>query len=431
MRLRTPVALALAAATAFTGVSSLGVSNAAERTNLVTNRSFEYSTNHWSVTRGAVLDRVWGKDSRYAARVTSTQKQLVVLNDTPDVVSSSVKGATYTASAWLRSPDPGVTVYLQLREWTDAGHVGTKATPITLTTAWQQVSVDYVAKADGNRVALTVVAKDLPAGHRFVTDLLSLNETPPAPPKPAWTAVYSNDFSSMDGVRAFQSPVTVNDTLKPSDISNNMLQKPSLASNVVIQPDAAAQDGKAMAVWTRPATYKTSTGTKVGWTNGRMMIANQDQSPPVRIQTRLRMTPSIGVKAAVMWWPAGGGWPWEVDFAETFGGSTLTDYWGSRQNVTQRWHADLNGDGRAIEQLIHDDKIDATKYHVYDLFITPERMWIEIDGVKTFETTDTRFIPDSPGFFSVGKALTHRRDLATRTQDAVVVDWVKIYKPTP
>ncbi len=132
-----------------------------------------------------------------------------------------------------------------------------------------------------------------------------------------------------------------------------------------------------------------------------------------------------------MWWLAGGGWPWEVDLAESFGGATTTDYWGSRQNVAQRWHADLDGNGRAVEQLLHDDTVDATQYHVYDLFITPERMWIEIDGRKTFETTDKRYLPTGAGFFSVGKALTHRRDAAGRTDDAVIVDWLELSKPAP
>jgi hypothetical protein len=57
-------------------------------------------------------------------------------------------------------------------------------------------------------------------------------------------------------------------------------------------------------------------------------------------------------------------------------------------------------------------------------------MWIEIGGVKRFETTDKRYIPNGPGFFSIGKALTDGRAMRSRTDDTVFVDWVEIYAPS-
>ena len=243
-----------------------------------------------------------------------------------------------------------------------------------------------------------------------------------------WRRVYRNDFTGLGDVLAFQSSVEVNSRLTPGDTANSPLQKPSLRGNVQVVPDAGAQDGQALGVFTRIGEYATANGAARGWTNGRMMIKNQEHAPPVRVRARLRMTPSAYTKSAVMWWPAGGGWPWEVDFAETFGGTSTTDGWGSRQKISQRWHADLDGDGRAKEQLVKDVPLDATRFHVYDLFVTPERMWIEIDGVLRMETTDRRYIPTGPGFFSIGKAMTGRRDVAGRTEDAVIVDWVEIYR---
>lgn len=242
----------------------------------------------------------------------------------------------------------------------------------------------------------------------------------------AWTKVYRHDFDDLADVAAFNSGPDVNDSLRGSD--TGVMQQPVVRSNVEVVHDPAAEDGKAMAVHTRKAGFRTSRGTQEGWSNGRMAITDHNAAPPVRVRTRMRFTASVHTKSAVMWWPAGGGWPWEIDFAETFGGDSLTDYWGGRQNVGQRWHSDLNGDGQAREQLIHDDRVDGTRYHVYDLHILPDRMWIDIDGRTTYETRDRRYIPKGAGFFTVGKALTHRRDSTSRTADAVVVDYLEIYK---
>ena len=246
---------------------------------------------------------------------------------------------------------------------------------------------------------------------------------------PQWERVYRNDFTSLTDVTAFQSTAEVNSRIRPDDTTNSALQKPVVRSNVVVTPDAAAHDGSALVSHTREATYALPTGTATGWANGRWML-KRHEPPPVRVRTRVKLTAAAYAKAAVMWWPSGGGWPWEVDFVESFGGQSLTDYWGGRQRVAQRWHADLDGDGLAKEQLMKDVPLDATRYHVYDLFITPTRMWIEIDGVEAYATTDERFIPKDSGFLSIGKALTGRRDTVGRTNDAVFVDWVEIYRPS-
>ena len=248
-------------------------------------------------------------------------------------------------------------------------------------------------------------------------------------PDGSWTPVYRHDFTTLKDVSASHSSDAVNGSLLPTDSSNDVLQKPIVRSNVTVVADPAATDGSAVAAYTRQGTYSTASGIKTGWTNGRFMVKNQNHDVPVRVTARVRLTAAAGAKAAVMWWPAGGGWPWEVDFVESFGGKSTTDYWGSRQNIAQRWHGDLNGDGRAVEQQSIDTRIDGTKYHVYDLFITRDRMWVKIDGVTAHSTTDKNFIPSGPGYFAVGKALTGSREGAARTQDAVYVDYLQISKP--
>lgn len=246
----------------------------------------------------------------------------------------------------------------------------------------------------------------------------------------AWHTVYRHDFGTLRDISAFTSTATLNSTLRPTDTNQSLLQKPTLASNVAVTGDAGASDGKALAVRTQRASYATRSGPAYGWTNGRLMLRGQDQAPPVRIRTRLRFTPSIGTKSAIMWWPSHGGWRWEVDFAETFGGKTLTSYWGGRQHVSQRWHGDgPDRDTKANEQIAKNVDMDGTRYHVYDLFITGARMWVEIDGTEVFSTTDRQFLPTGAGFFSIGKASEGVRNSPTRTADAVFVDWLEISKP--
>lgn len=327
-------------------------------------------------------------------------------------IPTAVQG-DHTVRFTLSSPSP----------W--AGHVTLEDEVIPLPASTGPHAVAHV-------VSVTDGAMDLQLTTAPGVALWDLEVVPheAATPQPdgQWQRVYRHDFSTLADVAAFQSSPTVNSSLAPGDTANSPLQRPTLAGNVAVVDDSGAQDGKALGVHTRLGTYKTLAGAAHHWTNGRMSIRGQEHAPPVRIRTRLRLTPSANTKSAVMWWPAGGGWPWEVDLVETFGGPSSTAGWGSRQKIAQRWHADLDGDGRATEQLVGDIPLDATQYHVFDLFITPDRMWMEVDGVTRMETTDRRYIPNSPGFFSIGKALTGRRDAAGRTDDAVIVDWVEIYR---
>ncbi|MDP9432189.1 MAG: family 16 glycosylhydrolase [Actinomycetota bacterium] len=244
-----------------------------------------------------------------------------------------------------------------------------------------------------------------------------------------WQRVYRHNFTDMKSVVAFQTGSTVNGQIRPDDNTTQELQKPVVKSLVSIVTDSSAEDGKALSVNTRKTNFQTPTGTRYGWANGRMMLYGHNQAPPVKIKARIKMTPSVMVKSAVMWWPASGGWKWEVDFAETFGGDSLTSYWGSRKHVSQRWHADLNGDGQAREQLIKNLWVNAAKWHVYELTITPTKMSVAIDGVERYATTDQRFIPKDAGFFSIGKALSHVRSDPSRTNDSVYVDYVEFSRP--
>jgi len=73
-----------------------------------------------------------------------------VLNDAPNWVAATAAG-NYGASLWVRSDTPGATLKLKLQEFRkDTGAlVGAASSVITLTTAWQQISVRYAPLAPG------------------------------------------------------------------------------------------------------------------------------------------------------------------------------------------------------------------------------------------------------------------------------------------
>ncbi len=97
--------------------------------------------------------------------------------------------------------------------------------------------------------------------------------------------MYRHDFTDLRDVTAFQSAPKVNTGLRPGDHANGQLQKPTLSSNIAVVDDAAASDGKAMAVYTRHGTYRTTAGERpagptVGWRSRLSTRACRSGSPP-------------------------------------------------------------------------------------------------------------------------------------------------------
>ena len=86
-----------------------------------------------------------GHSGTSAARLTNTGTSAgyCVLNDHPDWVAQTAPGL-YTASLWVRSDTPGATLGLTLADIAHSFQSGAAASStITLTSAWQQVSVSY------------------------------------------------------------------------------------------------------------------------------------------------------------------------------------------------------------------------------------------------------------------------------------------------
>jgi beta-glucanase (GH16 family) len=121
------------------------------------------------------------------ARTTST----LALNDTKNTVASTTKGATYTASAWVRSDRANASVGLRMMEYKGRSLLGQSKASLWLTdTGWHQVTVKYVASSKGASVDLNALAWGLSAGGSFYVDDVALvagTATAPTTTAPATT----------------------------------------------------------------------------------------------------------------------------------------------------------------------------------------------------------------------------------------------------
>ena len=81
----------------------------------------------------------------------------VVLDDSPDTVSTTTAGATYAASAWVRAA-AGRSVTLRVRELRGGTVVRTTAATLTADGGWKQLVVATPGAAGGTSLSVEVVA---------------------------------------------------------------------------------------------------------------------------------------------------------------------------------------------------------------------------------------------------------------------------------
>ncbi len=144
----------------------------------VRNPGFETDTSGWNTSgsgTGITLARVaGGHTGSWSAQLanTGTASNSCSLNDSPNWVATTV-AATYTGSIWVRADAAGKPLKLRFREYSASGTLlGTATAQITLTTAWQQVTVTYTVAAPGSTLDLNAYlsSADAPPGTCFYAD---------------------------------------------------------------------------------------------------------------------------------------------------------------------------------------------------------------------------------------------------------------------
>ena len=154
---------------------------------IVGNPGFERDTLGWNTERepAATITRVpGGHTGSFAAQLVNNSGGPVEckLNDAPNWVDAS-SARTYVGSIWARADVAGATLNLRFREYDDlAVLVGLNTATLTLTTAWQPVTVTYDPVAPGtSTLDFNAYVSDAPTGTCFYADDASITIGAPTP----------------------------------------------------------------------------------------------------------------------------------------------------------------------------------------------------------------------------------------------------------
>jgi hypothetical protein len=143
--------------------------------NLVKDPEFASGAGAWTSPAGTSLSIVAGHNGHKAIAETNTSGRALTgnVNDRVNTVASTVKGATYTASAWIRVSVSRISAAVREGEWKGSSSPGPAAsgTAWLTTTAWTFVTVDYVALTTGATIDLNYLAWALPRPARRCTSV--------------------------------------------------------------------------------------------------------------------------------------------------------------------------------------------------------------------------------------------------------------------
>jgi parallel beta-helix repeat protein len=152
--------------------------------NFVSNPSFETDTTGWANYNGSGIARVSGGQSgSYALEMTGTATGLVTFgtNDSPNWISSTGgPGRTYRFTAYVRSASDSGTAKLRVREYFNSVQQGstTYSAAVTLSSTWQQLTVDYTIQIAGSTLDFQVLDYPTQNNEVFQTDNITIRLLP-------------------------------------------------------------------------------------------------------------------------------------------------------------------------------------------------------------------------------------------------------------
>ncbi|HET9006347.1 MAG TPA: hypothetical protein VFQ04_06505, partial [Actinomycetes bacterium] len=146
--------------------------------NLLANAGFEDGSLGWRPLGAARLTRsTEATEGGWSLRVLPESPTGEPVGITvPDVTVTKLNGRYHT-NAWVRPSSPGATVTIGLREYKDGRPVpGSNTLGWTVEqTGWRQFGAIHVANAAGSRLALEIMARDLPPGGYLDVDEVVLH----------------------------------------------------------------------------------------------------------------------------------------------------------------------------------------------------------------------------------------------------------------
>ena len=135
--------------------------------NLLANASFEDGPLGWQPLGGARLTKTTeAREGGYSLRISAGPSAGGPVGITvPDVTLTKVNGRYHT-NAWVRPSSPNTTVTIGLREYRGGQPVpGSNTLGWTVEqTGWRKFGAIHVASQPGSRLALEIMARDLPPG---------------------------------------------------------------------------------------------------------------------------------------------------------------------------------------------------------------------------------------------------------------------------
>ncbi|RKS71330.1 carbohydrate binding protein [Motilibacter peucedani] len=187
----------LVSAVAATLTTNLENAASAATSNLAVNGGFESGTTGWFVASNATLSTAAGHSGSKAAHVAvaGTAAATVALNDKVNTVASTTKGATYTATAWVKAKQAGNSAGIRLMEYKGNTFAGQNRGTVWLKdTSWHQLTATYTAATTGASLDLNVLGWSLPGKGSIDVDDVTLAGpagatvvTPPPAPAPTPT----------------------------------------------------------------------------------------------------------------------------------------------------------------------------------------------------------------------------------------------------
>jgi PKD repeat protein len=161
------------------GAPSTATTQVVVSPNLVGNPGFESALTGWNTSgsgAGVTLTRVaGGHRGDWSAQLANGASTAATcsLNDAPDWVRKSVAGG-YRYSIWVRGASAGATIKTRVTEFSGTTSVGSRTTTATLTTSWQQLTVDYTTVSPGTTLDFNTYITNAPPGTCFFADDASI-----------------------------------------------------------------------------------------------------------------------------------------------------------------------------------------------------------------------------------------------------------------
>lgn len=151
---------------------------------LLPNGDFAQGTSGWRTNGTHAHLSMVPNSTNPIAQLTTRSTGHAVLNDAPNVVSSTTRGSSYTVTARVRTSTPDVPGALRIRE-VSGGQARSSETTFRLTdTQWQTVELNVTSTFAQSHLDLNLVAWNLPPGQNLQIDWVSLKQVGLQAPQP-------------------------------------------------------------------------------------------------------------------------------------------------------------------------------------------------------------------------------------------------------